>query len=315
MATRTGTASQVDASAGSGSTSVTVPADATAAIAFWTDYNALGISTLSTLTLGGNSFTTAAENATKDPNSDTNGVGVASLETLPGSGSQTLAWAWSDTDARDEGGGIIVVWVKDVDTGDLVRDADVDFAGIGGAGTRSVTITTNSTDLVLAVGQRYNADVAIDAATTFVDNFVNNIEHYDAGEYTAGASTTTCQTTGTANYDTIAAISLKHGSAPAGSRIAGPELLSNSATTIFTASTGGALVEMIQIANESGSAVDLTLSIGTDAAGTRLFDGLSIGANEDKSFRVYIPMVNTEVIQAYASTASVMTITIEGLKG
>src|SRR5262245_35545128 len=146
-ASRTGTASQVTASAGSGSTSVTVPADATGVVALWAQFNNLGASTLSTKTLGGSALTTQSEIAGKTPAADRVGVGVATLFTLPGTGTQTFAWAWSDTDARDEGGGIFLVWIKGFDTGTPVRDSDtVNASGSGAAVSR--TIDTTTTDLV-----------------------------------------------------------------------------------------------------------------------------------------------------------------------
>jgi hypothetical protein len=206
MASRTGTASQVDASAASGSTSVTVPANATCAVAFWAAFNNLGPSTLSTLTLGGNAFTTRSEIATKVPVADRTGTGVATLTNLPGTGTQTLAWAWSDADARDEGGGLVVVWVKDVNIAVLVRDSDVQNAST--STIPSVTIDSIATDLVMAMAQRFgDPDPIINAPTVFVNNMNVNSEGYDVGEYVGGPSSTTC-TLAAPDYSTIAAISL-----------------------------------------------------------------------------------------------------------
>jgi len=206
MAARTGTASQVNASAGSGSTSVTVPADCTAAVAFWSHFNTLGASTLSTLTLGGNAFTTRSEIACKTPASDTTGTGVATLTALPGTGTQTLAWGWSDSDARDEGGGLFLVYVKDVDTSDIYRDAKT--LNQAGTSTISFSLTTITTDLVLGMGQSFSGTNPNLTATVFIDNASFNSELYDVSEITAGASSTTVQIT-SGDYPTIAGISLK----------------------------------------------------------------------------------------------------------
>ncbi len=209
MASRTGTASQVNASAASGSTSVTVPAGATAAVAFWAHFDAAS-STLSTLTLNGVSFTTRSELSDNVP-ADASGTGVATITTLPAPGSTTLAWAWSAGGARAEGGGLFVVWVKDVNTSDVYRDADTAHATSGGA--VAVTIDTAATDLVLALGQAFSGAPVLNAGTLFVNNVTINVEHYDAGEYTAGVSSTTCSI-GAPDYSTVAAISLKDGAAP-----------------------------------------------------------------------------------------------------
>lgn len=214
-AARTGTASQVDASGGNGSTSVTVPADATAAVAFWAHFDDNGGSTLSSLTLGSNSFSVKSQLA-EGATTDETGTGVAFLGSLPGTGSQTLAWTWSAGGARSEGGGILIVWVKDHNTADPVRDADCDARTWDVATT---TLTTDTTDLVLGLAQTYGDDPAISAATVFVHNWAVNSERYDAGEITAGSGTTTV-THSAANYSTVAAISLKD-AAGGGSSVTG----------------------------------------------------------------------------------------------
>ena len=211
MASRTGTASQIDASAASGSTSVTVPADCTAAVAFWAGFDAAA-STLSTLTLGGNSFTTQSEKTTQTP-ADTTGTGVATLTNLPGTGTQTLAWAWSNASARDEGGGLVIVWAKSVNTADLVRDADTDHDT--GSTIPSVTIDSTTTDLVLAMGQRFgDPDPILNADVVFVNNMNVNSEGYDVGEYSPPGASNTTATIAAPDYSTVAAISLKDGAVP-----------------------------------------------------------------------------------------------------
>lgn len=212
MPSRTGTASQVNGSAASGSTSVTVPADATAAVAFWSHFNSLGASTLSTKTLGGNAFTTLSENACKTPTADSTGVGVAILETLPGTGSQTFAWAWSDSDARDEGGEIALVWIKDHNAGDAVRDSDVN-SNTGTGVSASITIDSLTTDLVLGFGQSFTPTNPATTGTAFISNVTVNSEIYDATEVTAGAATTSISVTN-GDYVTVAGVSLKVQTAP-----------------------------------------------------------------------------------------------------
>ena len=95
-------------------------------------------------------------------------------------------------------------------------------------------------------------------------------------------------------------------------RLAGPAALSNSAATKYTAPAGGAVVRQIHVNNPSGSAVDFTLSIGTDATGTRIFDGLSIAADSTYDHYCYWPLTNGEIIQAFGGTNNAMTLTISG---
>jgi hypothetical protein len=213
-ASRTGSASQVDASAASGSTSVTVPADATAAVAFWSHFNNLGVSFLDTLELAGLPFLTRSEIATKQPAADNTGVGVATLASLPSPGSQTLAWAWSDLDARDEGGGLFVVWVNGVDLADLVRDADT--ATQSGGSSLNFSIDSSPTDLILALAQSFFSDSdPTGPATVFLNNAHVNQEGYDLSDVTPDGGATTAIACGAGSYPTLAAISLKAAAAGA----------------------------------------------------------------------------------------------------
>jgi hypothetical protein len=93
--------------------------------------------------------------------------------------------------------------------------------------------------------------------------------------------------------------------------LAGPAVLGNTAATVLDASRD-VLVETIHVSNPSGSPVDLTLSVGADAAGTRMFDGLSIPADTVKSFAQRLVLSDGEIIQAYAGTAGVLVMSIEG---
>jgi hypothetical protein len=58
--------------------------------------------------------------------------------------------------------------------------------------------------------------------------------------------------------------------------------------------------------------VDFTLSIGADAAGTRLFDGYAIGADSARTFWCYHALTNAEIVQALAGTNNVITLTLGG---
>ena len=96
-------------------------------------------------------------------------------------------------------------------------------------------------------------------------------------------------------------------------RLAGPAQVSNAAATKYTvpASTK-TIIRHIHIQNPSGAAVTFTCSIGADAAGTRLMDALSIGANSIFDHFCYYVLDAAEIFQALAGTNNVLVLTING---
>jgi len=96
-------------------------------------------------------------------------------------------------------------------------------------------------------------------------------------------------------------------------RLHGPALVSNTAATKFTvAANEKNIVRHIHVSNPTVSAVAFTASIGTDAAGTRIFDALSIpAASVFDHFGLYV-LEETEIFQAFAGTNNVLTLTIDG---
>ena len=96
-------------------------------------------------------------------------------------------------------------------------------------------------------------------------------------------------------------------------RAAGPALVSNAAATKYTVPAVSKFVlRHIHVQNPTASPVDFTLSIGADAAGTRLFDGYPIGPDSTLSVWVYKVLEAAEVIQAFAGTNNVVTLTLNG---
>src|SRR5689334_19638463 len=96
-------------------------------------------------------------------------------------------------------------------------------------------------------------------------------------------------------------------------RLAGPAQVSNSAATKYTVPASTVtVIRNIHVQNPSGSAVTFTLSIGSDAAGTRLYDAFSIPPTA--VYDAYGPFVLSagEIIQAFAGTNNVLTLTISG---
>lgn len=96
-------------------------------------------------------------------------------------------------------------------------------------------------------------------------------------------------------------------------RMAGPAQVATGPATIYTVpAVTKAIIRHIHVQNPSGSAVTFTLSIGADAAGTRLFDAFSIGANQILDHFCYYVMEAAEVLQAAAGTNNVLVITVDG---
>lgn len=95
--------------------------------------------------------------------------------------------------------------------------------------------------------------------------------------------------------------------------MAGPAQVSNAAATKYTVPASTiAVVRSVHIQNPSASAVTFTLSIGADAAGTRLYDAYSIPANTALEIFVYWVLAAAEIIQALAGTNNILTLTIDG---
>ena len=102
-------------------------------------------------------------------------------------------------------------------------------------------------------------------------------------------------------------------------RLAGPAQVTNAAATKYTVpALTKTILRHIQVQNPSGSAVTFTMSIGTDAAGTRIYDAFSIpaaaaGVTESvKSWWCYFVLATTEIVQALAGTNNILTLTLDG---
>jgi hypothetical protein len=96
-------------------------------------------------------------------------------------------------------------------------------------------------------------------------------------------------------------------------RLAGPAQVSNAAATKYTAPSATVTkVQHIHVQNPSGSAVTFTMSIGTDAAATRIYDAYSIGAGQILDVFCLYVLQPAEIIQAFAGTTNILTLTIDG---
>lgn len=102
-------------------------------------------------------------------------------------------------------------------------------------------------------------------------------------------------------------------------RLAGPALVSNAAATKYTVpALTKTILRHIHVQNPSGSPVTFTLSIGADAAGTRLLDAFSIPAAAAGvtasvlDIWCYYVLDAAEIVQALAGTNNILTLTLDG---
>ncbi len=102
-------------------------------------------------------------------------------------------------------------------------------------------------------------------------------------------------------------------------RLHGPAQVSNAAATKYTTpAVTKTIVRHIHVQNPSGSAAKITLSIGTDAASTRVLDGYSIPAaaagvtGNVLDLYPYYVLEAAEIIQAFSDTNNVLTLEIGG---
>lgn len=102
-------------------------------------------------------------------------------------------------------------------------------------------------------------------------------------------------------------------------RLFGPAQLTNAAATKYTSPTPSApfslmktIVRHIHVSNPTGSDVTFTMSIGADAAGTRIYDAFTIPKGQAyDAFCMYV-LEAGEIIQSFAGTASALVLTLDG---
>lgn len=101
------------------------------------------------------------------------------------------------------------------------------------------------------------------------------------------------------------------------SRIYGPAVVATGPTTIYTVPAATKIdLRYIHVSNPSASPVTLTLSVGADAAGTRLYSTYSIPAaaagvtDSIRQIFLMVTMVAAEILTVSAGTNNILTITI-----
>lgn len=98
-------------------------------------------------------------------------------------------------------------------------------------------------------------------------------------------------------------------------RLYGPAQLTATAATLYTVPAATvAILRYIRIANTSGADRAVTLSVGLDATGTRIFTGQNVPANGSLDWSGFIPLTAAEVIQGFAAAASALTVILAGVE-
>ncbi len=101
-------------------------------------------------------------------------------------------------------------------------------------------------------------------------------------------------------------------------RLSGPSQLTAAAVTKYTVPTTTpvttTIVRSIVATNVTGSAVTFTLSVGTDASGTRVYSGITIPAYGVLDWSGFLVLATTEIVQAYSNTASAVNLVVSGVE-
>lgn len=98
-------------------------------------------------------------------------------------------------------------------------------------------------------------------------------------------------------------------------RLYGPAQLTASAATLYTVPASTAtILRYIRVANTTASDRTITLSVGADAAATRIFAGQTVPANGALDWSGFIPLAAAEFLQGLASAATALTVTIAGVE-
>ena len=98
-------------------------------------------------------------------------------------------------------------------------------------------------------------------------------------------------------------------------RLVGPTLLTASEATLYTvpASTT-AILRGLRVANNDTTTVNLTMSIGADAAGTRLYSAFGLTAKSVHDWSGFHVLAAAETLRGYASAANALTVTVSGVE-
>ena len=182
--------------------SITIPSDATAVYMFWQYYLGSSGHGLASVTLAGDAPDQTFEVATAAGDQAATGVAVWYN---PPTGSQTLDPAWDSIPS--EGPTTIVAYVKD---GDTTAWRDADAANETGGTACSVTLTTESGDLVLKFDSKDGAAPANTSGWTSAQTTTNGGDGSRLAYISASGSTQAAPSEDEA-YSSIVAVSIPAG--------------------------------------------------------------------------------------------------------
>lgn len=98
-------------------------------------------------------------------------------------------------------------------------------------------------------------------------------------------------------------------------RLVGPKQMANSATTEYTVpGATTTTVRLIHFSNPTAGQLTVTLSIGADAAGTRLLDAYPIPAGSIFAYPCHFTLATTEILQMSASAATSVVVCVDGIE-
>jgi hypothetical protein len=95
-------------------------------------------------------------------------------------------------------------------------------------------------------------------------------------------------------------------------RLFGPALLTNATATKYTVPAATKTKIRHMHVSNPGAAVTMTISIGADAAGTRIYDVFPIPATTAIDLWCYYVLEAAEILAAFASVTNQITLTING---
>lgn len=230
----------------------------------------------------------------------------------------------------------------------LVTGEVIGVANFGTASGAVARLYAGSTGLLLSdvPGTSSTAETAISPDTFYWIEMLYDCVNHDARVYINGALALSLDGSGTATTISFhQLLASPFGGSPAGvqlwyggywawgsaaslsdtlgepsvavgyKRIFGPAQLGTSAVTLYTVPVGRRLeIRGVHVNNPSGGEIEVTASIGTDAAGTRILDQLPIAAGENFHGRRFTnhTVEAGETIQGFCDVGATAVITIDG---
>lgn len=98
-------------------------------------------------------------------------------------------------------------------------------------------------------------------------------------------------------------------------RLAGPLQLASSAATVYTVpALTTTVIRLIHLSNPTSADKTVTISIGADAAATRILDAYTVPAGSVFGYPCNFVMTAAEILQAFCSSATSVVACISGIE-